>query len=399
MKSDERAAARPGALFFAAVVLAGANLRTVFSSLPPLLEDVRAELELSAAAAGLLTTAPVLCFGLLAPLAPALVRRVPIERLLAVCIALTGVGAGARGAGGAAGLFAGTVLAGAAVAVAQTALPTLLRVRFPRHSGALTGTFSMALTLGAAAAAGAAVPLEDAFGESWRGALAAFALPAALAAVLWLTPAAGARTIVRRARPLGLRRTAHPWSLPAYFGLQSMAFYCGLTWLPTILEHEGYSEAAAGALQAFTNAIQLAPALLVPVLAARLASQRPVLVALVAVGAAGLLGLLLAPGAAILWMAVIGVAQGGSLGLALVLPVLRGAGASAVAALTALTLSAGYLLCSIGPALVGLVHDLSGGWTLPLLVMVAITLAELLPGWSAARAWTIGERDLEPEPV
>ena len=118
-------------LFFAAIVLLGANLRAVFSSLPPLLEDVRAELGLSAAAAGLLTTLPLLCFGLLAPVAPALIRRISIEQLLGACLALTALGAALRGVGGTAGLFAGTLVAGSAVAIAQTTVPTLIRVRFP----------------------------------------------------------------------------------------------------------------------------------------------------------------------------------------------------------------------------------------------------------------------------
>jgi MFS transporter, CP family, cyanate transporter len=383
--------ARPSLLFFAAVALAGANMRTVFASLPPLLQDVRADLGLSAAAAGLLTTAPVLCFGALAPVAPLLARRVPIERVVAACAALTAAGAALRGVGGTGTLFLGTILAGAAVAVAQTSVPVLLRVRFPGSSGALTGAFSMALTLGAAVAAALAVPLERLLGD-WQAALAAYAVPAALAAVLWL--GAGARTRVVRAQPLGLRRIARPWSLPVYFGLQSMAFYCALAWLPTILEEDGYSESAAGLLQALTNGVQFAPALLVPVLAARRSDQRPILVVLVALAAAGVAGVLVAPGAAIAWMVVLGVGQGGSLGLALYLPVLRGAGAGAVAALTALSLSAGYLLASVGPALVGLAHDLSGGWTLPLLLMLAITLAELVPGWTAARPWAIGEEDL-----
>ena len=212
--------------------------------------------------------------------------------------------------------------------------------------------------------------------------------------MLWLTPAAHASTLVARARPFGFRNLARSWPLAAYFGLQSMAFYCGLTWLPSILLPEGYGEAAAGGLQALANAMQVAPALAVPVVAARLENQRALLLALVATAAAGLLGLLAAPGAAALWVVLIGLGQGGSLGLGLVLPVLRGAGAAAVAALTALTLSAGYLLCAIGPTLVGAAHDASGGWTLPLLLIVAITLAELGPGWRAAAAWTIGERDL-----
>jgi MFS transporter, CP family, cyanate transporter len=386
----------PGILFFVAVVLLGVNLRAVFSSLPPLLEDVRAELGLSAAAAGLLTTLPLLCFGVLAPLSPVLIRRVSIERLLAACLALTAVGTGLRGAGGVAGLFAGTLIAGSAVAIAQTAVPTLIRVRFPRHSGGLTGAFSMSLTLGAAFAAATVVPLERLFDDSWRAALAVFALPALASALLWVPPATRERTIVRRAKSFGFRNLARSWSIAAYFGLQSMAFYCGLTWLPSILQDDGYSEAAAGSLQALGNVLQIAPALLVPVVASRLRTQRPVLVGLVAIAAAGFLGLLLAPGVAPLWIMLIGIGQGGSLGLALIIPVLRGAGAAAVAALTALSLSAGYLLASVGPTLLGLSRDLSGGWTVPLVLLIALTLAELVPGWKATSDWTIGDRELEP---
>ena len=387
---------RPSVVFFAAVVLAGANMRTVFASLPPLLQDVRDDLGLSATTAGLLTTAPVLCFGALAPLAPPLVRRLPMERIVAACAVVTAVGAGLRGVGGIAGLFAGTLLAGAAVAIAQTCVPALLRARFAGARGVLTGAFSMALTLGAAAAAAVAVPLEEILG-SWQAVLAAYALPAALAAGVWA--AAGARTRVPTAPPLGLRRAARPWSLPAYFGLQAMSFYCGLAWLPTILEEEGYSESAAGSLLALTNAIQFAPALLVPVVAARRRDQRSLLVALVALASAGFLGLLLAPGAAVVWMVVLGLGQGGSLGLSLMLPVLRGAGAAAVAALTALSLSVGYFIAAAGPTLVGLAHDLSGGWTAPLLLMIGITLAEVVPGWHAARRWTIGETELNDAPA
>jgi CP family cyanate transporter-like MFS transporter len=368
----------------------------VFSSLPPLLEGVRAELGLSAAAAGLLTTLPLLCFGVLAPLAPVLIRRISIERLLAACAMLTAVGTGLRGTGGVAGLFAGTLVAGSAVAISQTAVPTLIRARFPRHSGGLTGTFSMSLTLGAVFAAGTVVPLERLFDDSWRTALALFALPALAAAVLWLPPARREETVVRHAKAFGFRNLARSWSLAAYFGLQSMAFYCGLTWLPSILQDDGYSEAAAGSLQALGNLFQVGPALLVPVVASRLRNQRPMLLGLVGIAAAGLLGLLLAPGAAPLWMMLIGIGQGGSLGLALIVPVLRGAGAAAVAALTALSLSAGYLLASVGPTLLGLSRDLSGGWTVPLVLLIALTLVELVPGWKATASWTIGDGDLEP---
>lgn len=331
----------------------------------------------------------MLCFGLLAPVAPRLVRRIPIEQIVAVCAALTAVGAAVRGIGGTAGLFAGTLLAGAAVAVAQTVIPILVGTRHAGHTGWLTGGYSMALTLGAALAAGTAVPLEHLLG-SWQAALAAFAVPAALAALVWARPAPAQRTIVRREAPLGLLRDQRAWSVALYFGLQSTAFYAGLTWLPSILQDAGYSETAAGGLQALGNASQFLPALLVPVLAARGPSQTRLLVIVVALAAGGLTGIALAPGAAVLWMLTIGVAQGGAFGLALVLPVLRGANAQAVAALTGMTLSIGYLVAASGPWLVGLAHDVSGGWGAPLAALVAVTLAELAVGVPATRGWRVG---------
>jgi CP family cyanate transporter-like MFS transporter len=382
--------------FFSAVVLVGLNLRTVFASLPPLLDDVRDDLGLSASVAGLLTAGPVVCFGALAPAVPPLVRRVAIEQVVAVCAALTAVGAAVRGIDGTAGLFAGTMIAGAAVAIAQTSLPTLLRTRFPHASGTLTGAFSMALTLGAAVAAGTAVPLERSLG-GWRAALAVFAVPAALAAAGWALADRESRTMIERTQPLRLRRLQGSWSLAAFFGLQSMAFYAGLSWLPTILESHGYSEGAAGALLALASALQFGPAFLVPVLAARRDDQTGLLAAVVAVAVAALVGLLVAPGAAAVWMGLLGLAQGGALGLALILPVLRGADAQAVAALTAMTLSVGYLLASLGPAALGVAHDVSGGWTVPVVVLIAITATEFFAGLSATRAWTVGAATADAE--
>jgi CP family cyanate transporter-like MFS transporter len=180
------------------------------------------------------------------------------------------------------------------------------------------------------------------------------------------------------------------WSVALFFGLQTMAFYACLTWLPSILRSDGYSHAAAGGLQALGNAVQFLPALAVPIVAGRRVTQTSVLVVLVVAAATGFVGLLAAPGAALLWVVILGLAQGGALGLALVLPVLRGLGAHAVAGLTAMTLAAGYLISAAGPSLVGLAHDVVGGWNVVLACLIAMTLAELVPGLVATRPWRIG---------
>lgn len=375
---------RPGLGVLAAIVLLAINLRTVIASLPPLLADVRADLGLSATVAGLLTTLPVVCFGALALVGPRLARRVPLERVLVACAVATAVGAALRGLESAPALFAGSLLAGAAVGIGQATLPVLIRLAFPAATGLLTGAYSMALPLGATLGSGAAVPLARAFG-SWGASLAAWTVPAALAAALWAPAAFRRGTLVRGPLPAPLRGAALAWWVAAFMGVQSMAFYAGLAWLPEILQDRGWSAGEAGALQALSSLVSIVPAFLVPLLAARRRAQTLVLVTIVGVAASGVVGLLAAPGAAAAWVLVLGVGQGGSLGLALILPVLRAGGAGSVASLTAMMLCLGYLMASAGPWILGAVHDVSGGWNAPLVALLAITLLQLLPGLPAAR--------------
>jgi MFS transporter, CP family, cyanate transporter len=367
----------------------GLNLRPLFASLPPLLGDVRADLGLSAAAAGLLTTGPVLCLGACAPLGPWLVRRMPVERLLVVCGTLSAVGLALRGAGGTAALFAGTLAAGAAVACAQVVLTALARARHPERAGLLTGALSMAIVLGASAAAFGAVPLERAFGGSWEAALAVWALPAVVATVAWLPAAARASGGVPARQGHPLWRAPLAWSVATFFGAQSMGFYATLAWVPSILEDSGVSKGHAGTLLGVSTLIQFAPAFVVPTLAARTRGQLQWLLAVVALTLAGVLGLLAAPGAALLWMIVLGLGQGAALGLALVLPVLRGRDAEAVASLTAMAMGLGYLVAAAGPWLLGAVRDVSGGWTAPLVVLAVIGALELPVGLPAVRDRTL----------
>jgi CP family cyanate transporter-like MFS transporter len=356
------------------------------ASLPPLLDTVRADLGLSGTAAGLLAALPVLCFGAFAPVVPRLVRRFPIERLLSACALVTGAALALRGAGGTAALFAGTFGAGAGVAIAQAALPVLIRTGHPARTGRLTGAFSMALPLGATFAAALAVPLEDAFG-SWEASLAGWGVLAIAAALLWLM--AGGRTRVTGPVPPPLRRDRLAWAVALYFAIQSMAFYIGLSWLPTILADTGYSDETAGFLQALSALMQLPPAFLVPILASRRRSQEPILFAIVAVSALSVLGLAVADGLAPLWMVTLGVGQGGALGLALILPVLRGGEPAAVSSLTAMTLSIGYLTAALGPWVAGVLHDATDGWSATLVFLLAVSTLQVVPGLAASRDRTL----------
>ncbi len=161
------------------------NLRPLFGSLPPLLADVRDDLGLSAAAAGLLTTGPLLCLGILAPLGPRIARRYPVERIIALALLCTAIGTGLRGLGGIAPLYLGTLLAGAAIALTQVVTPAWVRARASGGAGMLTGLFSMSLVAGATIATFTAIPFDDALG-GWEPSLAIWALPALLGFAVWV---------------------------------------------------------------------------------------------------------------------------------------------------------------------------------------------------------------------
>jgi CP family cyanate transporter-like MFS transporter len=381
---------RAGVATVVAVILLAINLRTLFASLPPILAEVRTEFGLSAGVAGLLTTGPVACLGLVGPLTPRLARRVSLERLLVGGGLVTAAGLGLRGSGSVAALFAGTMLAGLAVSMTQVALPVLIRGRFPEQVGVLTATFSTALTLGSSFAAGLAVPLDHLLG-GWDRSLAFWALPCAVAAVLWLPGVRGTGTRVGGPPSVPVLRSPLAQATIVYFALQSMIFYAGLTWLPTILRAHGWSAETAGTLQGVSNGISFLPAFLLPFLAGRSRTQGGMLVAVVVGDVVGIVGLLLAPAAAVVWMPLLGLASGGALGLGLILPVLRGGDVRTAAALTGMTLSLGYFLASAGPWLLGVARDASGGWTIPLLLLMAMTLLQLPAGWPATRDRTLLE--------
>ncbi|MDQ8045546.1 MAG: MFS transporter, partial [Patulibacter sp.] len=113
----EASRARSSVLLVAGTILVAVNLRFAITSVGPLIDDVRTGLGLSSAAAGLLTTAPLLALGVAAPAAPGLGHRFGPERVVFVCLLLIAAGVALRLPGSVAPLYAGTILAGCGIAV------------------------------------------------------------------------------------------------------------------------------------------------------------------------------------------------------------------------------------------------------------------------------------------
>ncbi|SFT52144.1 MFS transporter, CP family, cyanate transporter [Geodermatophilus amargosae] len=381
-------AAMPGGrLLLAAVLLTALNLRAAIAAVGPVLDDVRADLGLSAAAAGLLTTLPVLCFALLAPASAALGRRIgPGAAVLGSMVLLAGA-QGLRVLGGSPVLLAGTFLVGAAMTVGNVLLPAVAK-GFGHRAGTVTGLYTAALVAGAAAGAAFTAPLAAVLG--WRGALAAEGLLALVAAVVWAGAARGAAAAgpapATAPSDGSLWRSPVAWAVTAVQALQSTLYFTLTAWLPTLLADRAGTDAATGSLAASVfQVFGIAGSLLVPAVLARRRGQAGLALGVAALWSVPVAGLLVLPGSWPAWAAVGGLAQGAGIAFAVTLVVLRAADGAVAARLSGMSQLVGYGVGALGPVVVGALSEVTGGWTAPLLLLLALGLGLAAAGLVAAR--------------
>ncbi len=386
------------------------NLRAAITGLPPVFPELAASLHLSSATLAVLAATPVLCFGVFSGAAGPLSRRFGEERVLGAALVLLAAGLLLRGGLPGSMLFPGTAVAGAAIALMNVLLPSLVKRRRPDQAGLLIGSYLLLLCAGAVVASLVAVPVFRAAGSATGAArltLAMWALPAAAAAIVWL-PQLRYRTLPQERRagaggpaiggPLGARpggvlamaRHVLAWQVTAFLGLQSLSYYATLSWFPTLLRDRGLSAAHAGDLLALMNFGNAVTALLLPMLAHRAADQRWLVAISMAATSGGLAGTAFAPvGSAAAWMLLLGLGQGATLGLAIFFTMARAPDPAAAASLSAFAQGAGYLVAATGPLLLGFLHAVTGGWTVPVLALLGVALGQLISGWLAGRALTV----------
>jgi MFS transporter, CP family, cyanate transporter len=364
-------------------VLLALNLRVAVGEIPPVLRDLPlADFERS-----LLVAIPVICFSLAAFAGPPLSARLGEERaLLLMCGALC-VGLTLRPWWATLSLFSGTILCGLAVAVMNVMMPSVLRRRFPDHVGEMTAAYTMSLSIGSGLAAGLTVPLARAFGGSVSLALAIWAVPAAIAFAVWLPQLRWPRPGDRAAgSDIGLLRDWQAWQITVFFGLQSALFYTLLSWLPTIYRDLGTNPTSAGAVLGVLVAVGIVGNFAAPLLAQRTGNARAVVLGTSGLTALGLIGLLLAPTQApFLWATLLGIGTGGTFSATLLLMATRAADAVIAARLSGMAQGIGYMISALGPLAAGLLHSVSGGWVLPIIVTIGVCGAQVAAGLGAAR--------------
>lgn len=367
-----------------ALVLAAINLRPGITSLAPLIERIAAELALNRSLISLTTALPVLCMGLLAPVAPRLALGLGLERTIAWCMGLITLALLLRLAGQVGSiLIASALLLGAAIAIAGPLLSGFIKRHFVGQMGRVVGWYSLGMAIGGAGGAVLTAPATQLLGDSWTHGLAVWALPALLGLLLWWRLPSQPEQVDAAQAKIGLPwRQPRAWLISCFFAIQAGLFYALATWVVARYHEAGLTLLRSNTLFSISMLMGLPSSFLLPWLAQRFDNRYLLLLACGLVSATSLAMITFLPTfVPELWALSIGFGLGGSFALSLVLPLYEAGSPLAVSRWTAMMLCMGYSMASLTPILTGLARDLAGDYRLPFIVLTSLAVLMTLLAW------------------
>ncbi|MFB7249123.1 MFS transporter [Microbacterium sp. NPDC056234] len=414
---------RGRALAVVGILLCAFSLRSAVASLSPLIDQISAEFPLSPTVLGLIGTAPPVCFAIFGLATPQLERRLGLERVTVIALGAIAAGLVLRGFSvDAVTLLLTTALIFAGVGMGNILLPPLVKKHFPDRLGLMMTLYTTAMSLSTFLPPLVAVPVADA--ASWRvslGVWGVFAIAGVIPWIIMLVRERGAVAavgvapirddlagageldpVVLSTGPIAvvptssrifarLARLPLAWSLAIVFGTSSTMAYVSFAWLPSIVtDLAGVSAATAGLLLSLFAFMGLPASLLVPVLVVRFQATRPLFIVAAVSGIVGVAGLLFWANEVTvwLWITLFGIV-GAMFPLALVLISIRARTPESAVALSSFVQSAGYIMAAAFPFTIGLLHDATDAWTVPLLVIVAVLVVSIPFGIIAGRRRTV----------
>ncbi|RGR84984.1 CynX/NimT family MFS transporter [Heyndrickxia coagulans] len=378
-------------LLILGIIFIAANLRPAITSVGPVIGAIRHDLSLSNAAAGFITTLPLLFFALVSPLAPKLGNRIGQELTIFLGLLVLMVGISIRSTESPVLLFAGTACIGTGIAIGNVLLPSLIKQRLPDKLGLMTSIYTTVMGGFAALASGLSVPLANGLHLGWRLGLLVWAAVCLLAALLWIP-----QLRVHGHNPFSnlpdtpgksVWASALAWQVTLFLGLQSFLFYSTVAWLPEIIVSRHISLPTAGWMLSIMQFISLPSTFMMPIWAERMKNQIALVIITSVFYLVGLAGLFAGGNHFLMWtyILLIGLAQGASISLALAFIGLRSKTAAESANLSGMSQSAGYLVAAAGPFLIGDLYDHTHNWNLPIFMMIAVGVLMLIIGIGAGR--------------
>lgn len=373
------------------IVLIGANLRAPLTSVGALIPFIRDDLGVSNALVGTVTTLPLLAFALVSPFVPKIANRFGMEKTIFVSMLILIAGIILRSITGVVTLFSGTMLIGVAIAFGNVLLPGLIKMSFPLKIGLITAFYAVSMNLFGAFASGLSVPISNIGNLGWQGALGAWVLLAVIALIVWSLQLKNQADLPKfdtnqTTKKTNMWKSKTAWQVTIFMGLQSLMFYTVLTWLPEILQLNGYSSSGAGWMLSIMQFALIPMTFIVPILAGKLVNQKKLSIIVGSLFILGVLGLIQGH-AVVIVIAVmfLGIASGSAFSLSMMFFTLRTKDGYEASELSGMAQSIGYLLAATGPMLFGGLYDLTGSWSIPLFMLLIVASIILIVGTLAGR--------------
>lgn len=385
----------------AGVVLTALSLRTAVAVVSPIADRIAVDIPLGSVELGVVGMLPPIAFAVLALLTPAIVHRLGLERTMVVALVAMIVGHAARGLAPDFTVFLlSSIVVLIGTGVGNVLVPPLVRRYFPGRVGVFTALVTTLMAVGTAIPSVLAEPVASTAG--WRLAVGMWASIGLVALMPWIGLAVRARRAAddgaleepQASLLTAMLRSRTAWAIAILFSTTALAVYAFFAWLPQILaERTSLDAFGAGAMLSLYALAAVPVSITVPILAARMRDIRPLVWAAWVFFLLGYGGLLLIPDR-FTWLWVLFAGLGPLLfPLALTLVGLRSRTHAGSVALSGFVQGVGYAVACVGPLVVGLTHEATGGYTVALVILLAATVPSLFAAHLLRRPRTV-EDDL-----
>lgn len=367
------------------IILIACNLRAPITGVGSLINTISEDLGLSAGAAGMLTTIPLLSFAAISPIVVLAAEKLGAGRMFIISVAVLAAGMIIRSCCGQVGLFIGTVIIGMGIAVGNVLLPAVIKSIFPDSIENMTSLYTVIMQAVSAVSTAISVPIALVLG--WKASLGIWILPVLAALVCCIVNSnldisQETYEITGSAENGSLLKAPMTWWITSYMGVQSMMFYCFIAWLSPIMQSKGYSDIVSGYFLSAYVVMGIIGSASLSFIMKRNKSQSSTGILLGALYLAGMTGMLLSSWLPMLiaGITLCGFCSGTCISFSMALFGLHTSNGKSASKLSGIAQAAGYLLAAAGPVLLGKVFDISGNWTLCMMILAAAAVYLIISG-------------------
>ena len=367
------------------------NLRAPITAVGSVVKMIQEEYALGSAAAGFITTLPLIAFAIVSPFVSSLANKLGQSKTMFMGLILILAGEVIRSYTGVYGLFAGTAVIGIGIAIGNVIIPGIIKRYFAHRVGLVTSIYTSGMCIFAAVGAGVSIPLAKGLGLGWQNTLCVWFILTSLTIFIWLPQVfmlkkkQSDRNIEHDHKSIWTSPLA--WWVTLFMGVQSLLFYSLVAWLPTIIVSKGLSQAFSGNMALLFQLMAIPATLVIPTLCDKFKDQIILSVCVVAIYAVGMVLFLFAASPILMTVSVIllSIGMGGSISLSIAFISLRSPNSHRAAELSGMSQSAGYLLAAIGPVITGFIFDLTSSWTIPIILFIGLIVLLAICGIFAGK--------------